>query len=177
MIELKVDEDMLVRRIASRVAEMAAMKLAIRDDDKPEVLRQRLSAYRAQTAPLVAYYRQKGALKSVDGMAPIETVTTAVNRALADAAFGAVPAKRAAGKAAAPKEITKKAAKKAPEGFQGPSDRSEGRQEGSQGHRPEGRRNGKEGVQGRQESLREARPEPGGQERGRKAAQKRASGG
>ena len=120
VIELKVDEDMLVRRIASRVAEMAAMKLAIRDDDKPEVLRQRLSAYRAQTAPLVAYYRQKGALKSVDGMAPIEMVTTAVNRALADAAFGAGPPKRAAGKAAAPKEITKKAAKKAPKASKAP---------------------------------------------------------
>jgi adenylate kinase len=112
VIELKVDEDMLVRRIASRVAEMAAMKLAIRDDDKPEVLRERLSAYRALTAPLVTYYRDKGALKTVDGMAPIEEVTSAINRALADAAFAPVMAKRAAGTAATRKATSAKAAGK-----------------------------------------------------------------
>jgi adenylate kinase len=113
VIELKVDEDMLVRRIASRVAEMQAMKLAIRDDDKPEVLRERLGAYRTLTAPLVAYYRKKGSLKSVDGMASIEDVTSAVGRALADAAFA--PAKKRAGseKAAKPTKTAPREAKKA----------------------------------------------------------------
>ncbi len=95
VIQLKVDEAMLVRRIANRVAEMQAQKLAVRDDDKPEVLLQRLDAYRAQTAPLVAHYRKKGALKSVDGMAPIAAVTAAIRRLL-----GGGAAAKKAGKAA-----------------------------------------------------------------------------
>jgi adenylate kinase len=59
VIELKVDEAALLRRIESRIAEMQARGEALRSDDNPEVLRQRLEAYRAQTAPLVAYYRGK----------------------------------------------------------------------------------------------------------------------
>jgi adenylate kinase len=89
VIELKVDEEMLVRRIETRVFEMRSMGMPIRQDDTPEVLKQRLGAYRAQTAPLVAHYAKKGALKTVDGMAPIEEVTAAIGRALADSAFGA----------------------------------------------------------------------------------------
>ena len=47
----------------------------IRKDDNPEVFKTRLAAYRAQTAPLSAYYRSKGVLKSVDGMKSIDDVT------------------------------------------------------------------------------------------------------
>ncbi|MGA7154786.1 MAG: adenylate kinase, partial [Pseudolabrys sp.] len=43
-----------------------------------EVLKGRLSAYRAQTAPLVDYYASKGMLKTVDGMASIDDVTAAI---------------------------------------------------------------------------------------------------
>jgi adenylate kinase len=96
VVELKVDEAALIRRIVSRVAEMQAQGLAIRDDDKPEVLEQRLTNYRKQTAPLVDHYARKGALKSVDGMAAIEDVTSAIGRVLADSAFRAVPRKRPA---------------------------------------------------------------------------------
>ena len=42
----------------------------------------RLQVYRAQTAPLIDYYGKKGALKSVDGMAPVGTVSEAISRAL-----------------------------------------------------------------------------------------------
>ena len=96
VIELKVDEEILVRRIETRVFEMRNMGMPIRPDDTPEVLKQRLTAYRAQTAPLVAYYAGKGQLRTVDGMAPIDEVTAAIGRALADAAFGA-PRKPAKG--------------------------------------------------------------------------------
>ncbi len=61
------------------------------------MLKQRLTAYRAQTAPLVDYYRGKGALRAVDGMASISDVAAAIGRALADAAFRPVPAGKAAG--------------------------------------------------------------------------------
>ena len=44
VIEIKVDEDILIRRIESRVFEMRNMGMPIRPDDTPEVLRQRLAA-------------------------------------------------------------------------------------------------------------------------------------
>lgn len=113
VIELKVDEEILVRRIETRVFEMRNMGMPIRPDDTPEVLKQRLAAYRAQTAPLVAYYAGKGQLRTVDGMAPIDEVTAAIGRALADAAFGA-PRKPAKGdKSASRRSAAAKPAAKA----------------------------------------------------------------
>jgi adenylate kinase len=67
----------------------------LRPDDNPEVLKQRLAAYDAQTAPLVEYYRDKGVLRTVDGMASIGDVASAIGRALADAAFRPIAARKA----------------------------------------------------------------------------------
>ena len=78
VIELKVDEGILLQRIERRVAEMTARGEKVRADDNPEVLKGRLSAYRARTTPLVDYYAGKGMLKTVDGMASIDDVTTAI---------------------------------------------------------------------------------------------------
>jgi adenylate kinase len=86
VIELKVDEGILLKRIETRVADMTARGETLRADDSPEVLKGRLAAYRAQTAPLTDYYAGKGMLKSVDGMAPIDAVTAAINRILSPAA-------------------------------------------------------------------------------------------
>lgn len=82
VIELKVDEGILIKRIETRVAEMTARGEKVRSDDNPDVLKGRLEAYRAQTAPLAAYYAGKGALKTVDGMAPIDEVTKAIDALL-----------------------------------------------------------------------------------------------
>lgn len=82
VIELKVNEEILVKRIENRVAEMTARGEKLRADDNPAVLRDRLAAYRAQTAPLTAYYAGKGMLKTVDGMAPVDQVETAIARVL-----------------------------------------------------------------------------------------------
>ncbi|MGE5535904.1 MAG: adenylate kinase, partial [Acidobacteriota bacterium] len=81
VIELKVDEGILMKRIETRVAEMIARGEKVRSDDNPDVLKGRLEAYRRQTAPLVDYYARHGVLKSVDGMAPIDAVTRAIGRA------------------------------------------------------------------------------------------------
>lgn len=75
VIEFKVDEKALVGRIAKRAEETAARGQPVRKDDTPEVFASRLEAYRIQTAPLSAYYEQAGMLETVDGMAPIESVT------------------------------------------------------------------------------------------------------
>ena len=93
VIELRVDEAALIRRIESRIAEMKARGEALRSDDNPDVLHRRLAAYREQTAPLIAYYRQHGMLHSVAGMAAIDVVGAAIERALAAAAKPALAAK------------------------------------------------------------------------------------
>jgi adenylate kinase len=82
VIELRVDEDALVRRIETRIAETKARGEPLRDDDSPEVLRTRLKAYRQLTEPLIAYYRDQGVLRTVDGMAAIDDVTTAIDKVL-----------------------------------------------------------------------------------------------
>ena len=79
VVELKVDEEALIRRIESRIRETLARGEPLRKDDDPEVLKTRLDAYRRQTAPLTHYYREKGMLRAVDGMAPIDEVTAAID--------------------------------------------------------------------------------------------------
>jgi len=88
VIELKVDEGILLKRIENRVAEMTARGEKLRADDNPDVLRGRLDAYRAQTAPLADHYAAKGMLKTVDGMAPIDEVTKAIHAHLEPAKGG-----------------------------------------------------------------------------------------
>jgi len=99
VIELKVNEGILLKRIETRVAEMTARGEKVRADDNPEALKKRLDAYRAQTAPLVDYYAGTGQLKTVDGMAPIDDVTAAIDALLKPArparARGKAPARRA----------------------------------------------------------------------------------
>jgi adenylate kinase len=82
VIELRVDEDALLKRIEARIAEMKARGEPLRSDDNPAVLRERLRAYRQQTAPLVTYYRQQNVLRTVNGMAAIADVTAAIDKAL-----------------------------------------------------------------------------------------------
>ena len=51
-----------------------------RKDDNAETVAARLDAYEAQTAPLLPYYRGKGLVRTVDGMAPIDEVTAAIGQ-------------------------------------------------------------------------------------------------
>ena len=83
IVELKVDENALLARIEKRAAETLAAGEAVRADDNPEAFKKRLQAYREQTAPVSAYYGSKGTLKQVDGMASIDDVSKAIDRALA----------------------------------------------------------------------------------------------
>jgi adenylate kinase len=76
VIELAVDEAILSERIRSRNSETPESERRV--DDNEETLRKRLNIYHAQTAPILPYYKGKGALKSIDGMASIDEVSNQV---------------------------------------------------------------------------------------------------
>jgi adenylate kinase len=104
VIELKVDDDILVDRIAGRYTcarcgtgyhdtnhpptvagvcdKCGSMEFKRRPDDNPETLRTRLQAYYKDTSPLIGYYYAKGMLKSVDGMADMDNVTRQIEAIL-----------------------------------------------------------------------------------------------
>jgi adenylate kinase len=82
VLEFKVDQDALVRRIEGRAAESRAKGQPVRKDDDPEVFKTRLAAYNRDTAVVAPYYRKRGQLVEIDGMRPIDEVTKAVFDAL-----------------------------------------------------------------------------------------------
>jgi adenylate kinase len=97
VIELKVDDSAIVERITGRFScakcgagfhdkfqrpevdgvcdACGGMEFARRTDDKAEVVKKRLDSYNEQTVPIVDYYRKKGKIESIDGMAPINQIT------------------------------------------------------------------------------------------------------
>jgi adenylate kinase len=78
VIEITADADTLVSRVATRAKETGGA----RADDDAQVVRKRLEVYRELTEPLVAYYKGKGLLRTVDGMQPVNEVTAAIRHAL-----------------------------------------------------------------------------------------------
>jgi adenylate kinase len=105
VIEMQVVDDVLVDRITGRftcgkcgagyherhkptrvpgVCDICgSTDLRRRADDNPQTVKSRLAAYHAQTAPLLPYYRNRGVLASVDGMAVIDDVAGQIDRLLA----------------------------------------------------------------------------------------------
>jgi len=100
VIELKVDEGILLKRIEKRIAETKARGEPLRADDDPVVLHRRLLAYRDQTAPLATYYQLQSVLRAVDGMAPIAEVSAAIDRVLKARSDKGAPGAGPAGKKA-----------------------------------------------------------------------------
>jgi len=78
VIELEVDDAALVARITGRACEESAAGQA-RADDNAETLKKRLAVYHEQTLPILPYYRDKGTLKTVDGMADIDGVARQID--------------------------------------------------------------------------------------------------
>ena len=104
VILMSVDEAALIERIAGRfscakcgasyhdrfkrpkvegVCDVCGNKEFVRRaDDKAETVKARLDAYNGQTAPILPYYRAKGILAEVDGMAEIDEVTRQIEAVL-----------------------------------------------------------------------------------------------
>jgi adenylate kinase len=74
VLELKVDDAVLLSRVEARIKAGGVL----RSDDTPETLAHRLEVYYKNTAPLIDFYRGQGRLKTVDGMAPVDSVTAQI---------------------------------------------------------------------------------------------------
>jgi adenylate kinase len=85
-IELTVDAPKLVERIVQRAHEAKASGLPARKDDDPEVFKSRLAAYERDTAAVTPFYRERGLLREVDGMAPIGDVAKAIDAVVSEVA-------------------------------------------------------------------------------------------
>jgi adenylate kinase len=104
VIELEVDEEALVRRITGRFScakcgapyhdtfklpkvegicdVCGSHEFKRRPDDNEQTVRTRLAEYRAKTAPILPYYEERGLVRRVDGMAPVEDVSAAIDTIL-----------------------------------------------------------------------------------------------
>jgi len=111
VLELVVDDDEVIRRLSGRrtcrtcnriwhvdfdppqvegVCDLDGGELFQREDDKAETVANRLKVYAQQTAPLVAYYAERGLLVGIDATGPVDDVTSRALHALRP--FGAPPA-------------------------------------------------------------------------------------
>lgn len=64
------------------ICDVCGSELVLRDDDKPEAVKNRLNVYHEQTQPLIDFYTEKGVLKTVDGTVPMEEVFAAITAIL-----------------------------------------------------------------------------------------------
>ncbi len=60
------------------ICDKCGSELVLRDDDKPETVKKRLSVYHEQTLPLIDYYNKKGILREVDGAQDMKDVFSAI---------------------------------------------------------------------------------------------------
>ncbi|HET9458764.1 MAG TPA: adenylate kinase [Sphingomicrobium sp.] len=104
VIELEVEEEALVERITGRFScarcgapyhdsfklpkvegvcdVCGSREFRRRPDDNEQTVRTRLAEYRAKTAPILPYYEERGLVRRVDGMAPVEVVAAAIDAVL-----------------------------------------------------------------------------------------------
>lgn len=62
--------------------DVCGMDLYQRDDDSEATIRERLSVYNKQTAPLIDFYEKKGLLRRVKGVGPIDEIYASVKKAI-----------------------------------------------------------------------------------------------
>lgn len=64
------------------ICDACGQPLVLRDDDKPDTVKNRLRVYQEQTQPLIDFYTKKGVLKSVDGTQDMQDVFAAIKEIL-----------------------------------------------------------------------------------------------
>ena len=64
------------------VCDACGKELVLRDDDKPETVKNRLDVYHQQTQPLIDFYEKKGILRTVDGTVDMKDVFAAITAIL-----------------------------------------------------------------------------------------------
>lgn len=103
VIDIDVSDEKLIERLSGRrvcpscggtyhvshldgatACEKCGAALIQRDDDKPETVLSRLTVYHAQTAPLIAFYAERGLLRKVDGAQPMDDCFAAILAALGE---------------------------------------------------------------------------------------------
>jgi adenylate kinase len=96
VVVLEVPDELLVERVCGRRTDKATGQiyhlkynppppgadLVHRDDDREETVRQRLTTYHGQTAPLIPFYESRGLLRRVDGTGEMAGISERVLRAL-----------------------------------------------------------------------------------------------
>lgn len=100
VINIVVSDDEVIRRISGRLScpkcgavyhkdanppaqedvcdACGSQGLVQREDDRPEVVKARLTTYQGQTAPLIDYYREQGILRDIDGAGDPQEITDAI---------------------------------------------------------------------------------------------------
>ena len=74
VLRIKVDEEEIIKRLIDRG----------RNDDKPEIIKNRFKAYNAETQPIIPFYETRGILFNIDGMQEIEEVSVEIKKVLSE---------------------------------------------------------------------------------------------
>ena len=103
VLDIEVPDDAIVERMSGRrlcsacgvsyhvsfnpsedgeTCDKCGAPLTLREDDKPEVVQNRLSIYHAETEPLIGYYKEKNLLVTIDGQQTPAEVTAAIMKVL-----------------------------------------------------------------------------------------------
>lgn len=103
VVDLRVEDDVIVKRISDRricshchetyhlvgrpprqngICDKCGHQLVQRDDDRAELVRERLRIYHERTEPVTSFYSQRELLIPIPGDRPVEEVTEAIIRAI-----------------------------------------------------------------------------------------------
>ncbi len=101
VVVIEAPEELLLRRLGGRrscvtcgavynihtqkpvqegICDKCGSAITVRPDDEPETIRKRLSVYREQSAPLIARYRARGVVRTVESTAPLKDVVESIAR-------------------------------------------------------------------------------------------------
>ena len=72
VLRIKVDEEEIIKRLIDRA----------REDDKPDIIKNRFKTYNSETQPLIPFYEERKILFNIDGMQEIEKVSEDIKKVI-----------------------------------------------------------------------------------------------